>query len=182
MWRLIFRSIDNGLNWLISALGWIGAACATIIVGLIGTDIIGRRFFNNPTGISEEVSAYLLVAVTFLGVAYTFAKKSHLSVNIILDQLSARWAKIMSIFNGIVGFGVCAVATWYSLQLPLASIRIGSHTPTMLRTPLVYPQMLVPIGMGVLALAILAHTIKVIATPAASVRDLVKENPPEYYD
>ena len=160
---LLVRSVDSVLNWLVTGTGWIGAACIVVMVSLIGVDIIGRRFFNHPTGISEEVSAYLLVAVTFLGAAYTLVKGGHLSVRAVLEKLPARGQRIMEIVNGMVGVGVCATATWYSSQLVMASIRINSHSSTPLNTPLVIPHALIPLGMGIMGLAILAHTIRLIA-------------------
>lgn len=159
---LLVRSVNFVLNLLVSGTGWIAAASVVIMVSLIGVDIIGRRFFNHPTGISEEVSAYLLVAVTFLGAAYTFVKGGHLSVRAVLEKLPAWGQRVMNIFSGIVGVGVCATATWYSSQLVMDSIRINSHSSTPLNTPLVIPHLLIPLGMGILGLAILAHTIKLV--------------------
>lgn len=164
VFSLLARSLDSVLNWLVTGTGWIGATCVVVMVSLIGVDIIGRRFFNHPTGISEEVSAYLLVAVTFLGAAYTFTKGGHLSVRAVLEKLPARGQRVMKIFNGFAGVGVCVTAAWYSSQLVMASIRINSHSPTPLNTPMVIPHTLIPIGMGILGLSILAHTIKLITT------------------
>ena len=54
---------------------------------LVTVDVIGREFLH-PTGIAHEVSGYCLVAIVFLGLAYTLRRGRHIQITTVTSRLS----------------------------------------------------------------------------------------------
>lgn len=154
------------INILIWISGWIAFAAVIGVIGLTGFEIICRWIFGFSTRASEELTGYMLVAVTFFGLSYTFLKNGHLTVGVLFDRLSRRWKRIFSIFNGFISIIFCFLLTFFSTKLVIQTIDYNSHSASTLYVPLVIPTILIPIGTGIMALAILARTIKLIITPS----------------
>lgn len=57
------------LDFYEKIIGWLEIALNLLIVGVIGLQIITRFFFNLPLKFPEEVSAFALIAMVFVGVS-----------------------------------------------------------------------------------------------------------------
>jgi len=151
-------------HWLGSALAKVAALCVIGAVALTGVEIIGRRLFGFSTKISEEVSAYMLVGITFLALAYTFVRGGHIKVDLVLRRLPQRGQIIMNIFNHFLGLGFCATLTYLGVKVVIQNIQMHTESNTILGTPLAIPSAAVPLGSGVISLVILAHIIRLVRT------------------
>jgi TRAP-type C4-dicarboxylate transport system permease small subunit len=138
---------------------WAGAICVLGISAYIIQDIITRHFFLWSSGLSEELSAYMLIGITFLGAAYTFVLGRHITVDVVLTRLPPQAQRVMNIANGIIGVIFCTVMTWYTSQFVMITLRRGI-TSEQSMIPLFIPGLLIVIGLGILGLSILAHTIR----------------------
>lgn len=73
----------------------------------------GRFLFSMPVPDMEAIAEMLLVAVVFLGLAYTQATRQHVEVTLFTDRLPARAIRRFVWFGclvGLIGFGVLAYA------------------------------------------------------------------------
>ena len=59
-----------------------------------------------------------------------------------------------------IGLMFVILLAWQSTRLVIESLEIGSHATTPLGTPMFIPQLLVPIGLGILGVAIIRHLAK----------------------
>jgi len=154
--QIVSRLIDV----LTSFGAWVAVICILVMVIYTGVDVVGRYLVGWTTGVCEEMSAYMLVAITFMAGAYTFVQKGHITVNVVLNKLTPRGQKAMNIINGILGFGTCVAVTWYSSKLVMTSLTSHAGSEFASMTPLWMPQLLVPVGMGILSLVTLRYTIR----------------------
>lgn len=157
-------SIDKVINILIWISGWIAFAAVIGIIGLTGFEIICRWIFDFSTRASEELTGYMLVAVTYLGLSYTFLENGHLTVDVVFERLSNQWKRIFSIFNGFITIAFCFLLTFFSTKLVIQTMDYHSHSASTLNVPLIIPTILIPIGTGIMTLAVFARTIKLIVT------------------
>ena len=79
----VVRAIDR----LSDAAGLISALTLFAMVGIVCYEVTSRYLFNAPTTWVIEVSAYLFVAVVFLGLAAAQKANAHIQVEILLSHL-----------------------------------------------------------------------------------------------
>jgi TRAP-type C4-dicarboxylate transport system permease small subunit len=149
------RAVNTVLDWLI----WAGAilACASIAAmsGIIVLEVILRTFFASTLYMTEEFSGYMVLAILALGVAYAREKNSLLTVDFLINMLSPEVRKKVDFVYGVVSLIFCILLDWYVIQLLMKSIERNIMAPTVFRTPLWIPQMLLPIGITLLCLVML---------------------------
>lgn len=84
----------------------------------------GRFLFSVPVPDMEAIAEMLLVAVVFLGLAYTQATRQHVEVTLFTDRLPARVIRKFVWFGclvGLIGFAVLAYAMGIGAQRAYAT-------------------------------------------------------------
>ncbi|MBE9639151.1 TRAP transporter small permease [Salipiger mangrovisoli] len=139
-------------DWIACATQWLTGIALAALVLLVAGEAFLRGMANYSLGFAEEVSGYLVVALTFFGAALTLRSQALFQVNFLFDQLPAgARALIMRAFI-VLSIGVCAVLAWQTFGLVDSSFSRGKFAPTVLRTPLWIPQLLMPLGFSVLGI------------------------------
>ena len=132
------------------------AGFATLaIVLLISYDVGMRYFFGQPQVFVDEVASFLEVLVVFGGAAYTFRMGGHVRVDLVTGRIrpAARaWLRVVTLALGIV---FLAVVIWVTIQSGITAFRYGRVSAVMLY-PLWLPMLLIPAGLALMALAMLA--------------------------
>jgi TRAP-type C4-dicarboxylate transport system permease small subunit len=159
------RTLDWIAGLMSRASVWFAWICLWAMVFIILIDITGRRFFGHSTQMADELSGYFLVVITFLGAAYTLRQGRHISVDLLQEHLSPKANRILSIFTSVFALAFIVIMILYSLKLSLSSLKFGSLSGTMLNIPMWIPQIVVPVGLFILALAALSHILRLIFLP-----------------
>ncbi len=129
-------------------IGYFSGALVFLMMISIIIDVIMRHVFNAPTTWADEVSCYLLVAITFLGAAYTLVLDGHIRVEAIITKFNPKIRCYIETGLDIVSFFFLAFFSWQAMKLvadSYASVRIA---PTLLRTPLYIPQAFFAAGLA----------------------------------
>lgn len=148
--RIIGTVADIGghfSSWLILA-----------IVAVVFTEVFMRYVLNRPPGIDEEFSGYLLVALSFLGAAYTFRQQGHVRITFIVDRLrpkAASWLRLGMLF---FVFFFMLLQSLASYEFVADSFKFKMKANTWLFTPLQVPHLTIAIGFT-LFLSVLIITI-----------------------
>jgi len=153
------RLLEVIARWA-ARLSGIGSAITVLAMTvLITVDVLGRYLFNKPTQISVEVSGYLLVALVFLGLAYTEGRDRHIVLTFLTDTfpLRLRWA--ISFVGSIVSIVFSAWLVWLTAQPVIQDYALGSISLTGLRTPQWVPESLIPVGFALLTVQLLTKFI-----------------------
>lgn len=69
----------------------------TTILICVSMQIFSRYFFSSPLVFTEELVRFLLIWLGLLGAGYTFGKKGHISLTLLLDKLPNKIQNIMNI-------------------------------------------------------------------------------------
>jgi TRAP-type C4-dicarboxylate transport system permease small subunit len=140
----VVRAIDR----LSDAAGLISALTLFAMVGIVCYEVTSRYFFNAPTSWVIEVSAYLFVAIVFLGLAAAQKANAHIQVEILLSRLKpAQRAWIETVANWIALVFV-AVTSWQMLRFTVSEYIYDTRDWGLLATPQWIPQ--VPVNVGYL--------------------------------
>ena len=159
--RRLFTNIELLCNWCFKAGVALAALALFIMTLLVTIDVIGREL-GHPTGVAHEISGYCLVVIIFLGLAYTLRIGQHVQVSAVTGKLPQRARRWLKVATSTIGLAFIGWLFWFTLQHAIRSYNLESVSMTPLRVPLWPLEMLLPIGLGLLALAIIAETVKII--------------------
>lgn len=148
----VVRAIDR----LSDAAGLISALTLFAMVGIVCYEVTSRYLFNAPTTWVIEVSAYLFVAVVFLGLAAAQKANAHIQVEILLSHLRpALRAQFETAAHWIALFFV-AMTAWQMIRFTVSEYVYDTRDWGLLATPQWIPETPVCIGYLLFMAAILS--------------------------
>ncbi|HEX6014122.1 MAG TPA: TRAP transporter small permease [Geminicoccaceae bacterium] len=144
-------------------------ACLAVMVVLVFGNVVLRYAFNLGITVSEEVSRFLFVWLTFLGAIIAFREHGHLGVDVVVSRLPAAGKKACLIVSQVLMLYV----TWLFLQ--------GSWAQTMINLGVASPSAGISMGLfygvgvvfSVSAGLILLHDLYRVVTGRMSEEELV---------
>jgi TRAP-type C4-dicarboxylate transport system permease small subunit len=151
------------------ALKFAIALCLAVMVVLVFGNVVLRYVFNSGITISEELSRWLMVWLTFLGAIVALREHAHLGVDTLVRALPPTGKRICF----VVSYSLMLFADWLLLSGSWKQIIItaGDRAPaTNLSVGLFYGAGLV---FGISAGVILIYDLVRVLTGAASEDELV---------
>lgn len=142
--------------------GYIPAWTVFLLMVMVLLEVITRYLLNAPLSIADELGGFMLVGITFVGLAYTWKERGHVSVEIVTNILPPRVKKWVRFFTLILATIFCWPLIAGSYELLQDSLLFGSRSGSWMRTPLVYPQSVLLVGSVLLLLQLIAEIIKAI--------------------
>jgi len=122
---------DHTLN-VMSFLAGLLIVFATLSIGVA---IASRYFLGRPIGWVVEVSAYILLYVTFLVAPWVLRDEGHITIDIAIDQLNSKAKCLINFITSAIGAMVFLVLTWYGAKVTWNMFQVGYFTDTMLELP-----------------------------------------------
>jgi len=98
----------------------IAVALALMVVMVFG-NVVLRYVFNSGIAVSEEVSRWLFVWITFLGAIVAVRERGHLGTDFLLARLPAMGQRICQ----AISYGLMLWCTWLLFSGALAQTRIN---------------------------------------------------------
>ena len=142
----MFTKIDKFFDLIINFLAVMGRIVIIIISLLIITDIVALKFFNYSFSWIMEVSEYLLVMLTFLGVAWLLKEDGHIKLDLLINRMSKRDRRRLEILNTFLGAVISLVITVYGFIAVLNLYERGIKTETILEIPRYLLILIIPIS------------------------------------
>lgn len=124
------------------------------MVILVNVEIIFRNIFGFSLQLADEVASYLLVGLTFLGLADVYMSGKLMRIELIYARLRGPILSATDMLMHSTILSATSILLWYSFQFTLSSFKRGAHAGTWLNTPLWIPQILIPIGLMFLTMAV----------------------------
>jgi TRAP-type C4-dicarboxylate transport system permease small subunit len=143
--KVVIRKINRLIGKAVNAFEVVSLMfCMGALTILLIANVIAREFFQSIY-FAEEITEFLLIFVTFVGVSYGVRRARHIRMGAFLDIMPPKIEKIfiltISVFSAWVMF-VMAHATY---QYLLYSMRSAHETPA-LRLPYWIFYVIMPIG------------------------------------
>jgi C4-dicarboxylate transporter, DctQ subunit len=121
---------------------------------LVLTEGVLTRLFGGSVIWQNELSVYLLILSIFIGASYTQKRKGHLGVDLVTSHLAPKPRAIIALTGSVLGFLVCVILARY--LWPYWWQQKGYSSGTFWNPSLVFPYILIPLGMTLLALEYIA--------------------------
>ncbi len=137
---------------------------AAMVVMVFGNVVLRYGLASGIT-VSEEVSRFLFVWLTFLGAIPVMRQHGHLGVEVMLGALPATGRRICRIVSDALILGCCVVFGWGALGQ--TRLNLANYAPVSgLPTAWVYGAAVVcALGIGLLTLADLVSTLRSRGVP-----------------
>jgi tripartite ATP-independent transporter DctM subunit len=146
------RVLDPVVTWVCN----FGMYALVVMVLTVVADVLMRALKIGVPGLNE-LEVFMLIAVTFLSIAYVGIKKGHLSIELFVSKLSQRHQLIIKTINDLFGLFIMVIITWQSAVYALH--KMGVSTP-ILSLPLAPAIFLITLGSGLLCIVIVADILE----------------------
>lgn len=130
---IMVKSTLFGLQYLSERFAGVitAAACAALVIAAlhIVADVFMTRFFRAPIdGTHQIVTAYYMVSLFFLPLAYAESRGAHIKADLFFSPLpfAVRWAVTFVTYVTLTGF--VAVLTWQMYLRAVRQTRVGEMT------------------------------------------------------
>lgn len=162
--RIAVRSVAGFMNYI---AGWVFILCA----GFVTVDVLARNFLGFSSQATTEITGYMLAFGIAWGLAHALATRSHIRIDVLVNRAPLRWRQLLHAFALALMTGFALFITWCAWMLVDESILFSARDTSALSIPLVIPQGLWLVGIGMLALmslSLLAEVVCLLATGRAA--------------
>ena len=147
-------------NALSEATGWLSAFALLAATGVMMHGVALRYLFGQPTIWQTELSIYLLMFVAFVGGAYGLKHHAHVGVDLLVERLPVKPRLALRVVTALLALLLVLAVAWSAGHEWLAAIEGGWTSPTAWRAPLSIVYGIVPLGMVLIALQLVAFIIE----------------------
>ncbi len=122
---------------------------------LMNVEILGRTLFRTSTMIADEYSGYFFCWLFLCALTYVQRQGGLLKVEILTNRLSGRPALALEVFASLACALLTAILAWTTWETVISSLDFGSTSLSIAETPLWIPQLIMPLGLGIVTLSFL---------------------------
>jgi TRAP-type C4-dicarboxylate transport system permease small subunit len=90
------------IDWYFRGLKFFMAGCLALMVVLVFGNVVLRYAFNSGITVSEELSRWLFVWLTFVGAIVALRDHTHLGVDSLVSRLSPRGKQVCFILSNVL--------------------------------------------------------------------------------
>lgn len=119
--------LDRKADRVMRILSIIGFVCVMLMMLVVVINVILRPLGHSILSTFEAVEILISIAVSF-ALGYATLKKSHPSMDMLVNIFSKSTRKIFSIFSSFLGLVLWIPITWYSFRFAGEKLRISEHT------------------------------------------------------
>jgi TRAP-type C4-dicarboxylate transport system permease small subunit len=127
---------------------------------LVVVDVFMRYVMRQPLMVADEFSAYMLVALSFLGFAYTWRQGGHVRVEVVVNYLPPRlygWVRLVGL---ILTFIFMIEMDRAAFKMIAYALQMKMRSSTWLMFPLFWPQLTIFLGFGLLTVMLAVDIVQ----------------------
>lgn len=113
--------IQKVINKYCQVLSWLMVASLALMVVLVFTNVVLRYALNSGITVSEELSRWLFVWLTFLGAIVALNERAHLGTDMLVSRLNAMGKKICLALGHVLMLFIC----WLLFKGTLDQVKIN---------------------------------------------------------
>lgn len=123
------------------------------IMVIVAIDGLLRQFFDSPiTGAYVLVENYLMVAMIFSALGYTWAKKSHVSITFLHNKLPIALRNLTYLLILLMGMFIMGVIGYTGFERTVSAFQNNNVTSGLIRWPIWIAYIWLPLGSAIFIL------------------------------
>ncbi|MBI4185973.1 MAG: TRAP transporter small permease subunit [Chloroflexi bacterium] len=143
--------------------GQISAWLIFTLMALLLAEVISRYVFNRAFGIADEIAAYMLPGIIFIGLAYTWKVGGHIRIEAVTSRLATNIRNRLRLVTLFIITAFVPVLILGSWELWLRLHKRGTRSASWLRTPEEWPSLAVLIGTVLLFVVVVIDIVKTVS-------------------
>ncbi len=171
------RAVLTGIHGIARGGLWFGGTLILLAAILIGVDVVLRRLFLVSIGGADELAGYALAIGTSWGLAAALLDRAHIRIDSLYVLFPAPARLLLDVIGLGLFVGFFALVGWHGIGVVQQSWASGSRSQSALEIPVVVPQLLWIIGLGLLTLVggmlLLAALAQLLAGDRAAVARMI---------
>lgn len=117
------------IHWYFKALELVMVLCLAAMCLMVFGNVLLRHFFDSGINVSEELSRFMFIWLTFLGAILAMREGGHMGVDMVVRRLTGKAQFVAVVLAQGLVFGCCAVLLWGLIrQYALNAANIGLVT------------------------------------------------------
>ena len=157
----MMRHIDTAIAAAARLCNLVAGVALVAMLLHVNLDVIGRTVFSLPIPMTTEmVSHYYMVAVVFLPLAAVAFAGGHITVELIGQRLTGVARRALALFAAGSATIYFAAMTWHTGRAAIAKYEIGEYVIAQSTLTIWPTRFLVPLGCGLLVLALVVTAIR----------------------
>ena len=140
----------------------VSGAAVVGMMALVTFEVLLRTFANRSTLVADEMAGYLLVGMTFLGLAPSLRDGAFIRIDTYRDRLRGGARRALDVILVSVALAYAVTVDWYLWDLLAGTWRLGTTSIQVSRTPLWIPQTVMAVGGLLLILELVVEMVLVI--------------------
>lgn len=120
----VLTTIKRCMNFLLSRIAAVLLSAMTLLVLY---QVFTRYALNSPAAFTEELVRYFLIWTGFIGAAYAFSTRQHMSLVLVRDKLSPKKRRaLMAAIDILILAFALFVITIGGIKLSLSAVKVRS--------------------------------------------------------
>jgi len=125
-------------------------------------DVVMRYVFNLPTFWAQETCEYMMVFLTFIGLAETQKQKAHIRMDYLYARFPEKMRKGLNLFFHFLVALFAILIFFSSFKMTLLALQYGCKSNSLMETPLFLMYAIIPVGMILLLMQSIIDIVKSI--------------------
>jgi TRAP-type C4-dicarboxylate transport system permease small subunit len=150
------------IDWLCDGIAHaclvIAALSLLCIVAINGANVVARYFFGSPFSWAEELMLFLMILGVFTGAVAVTWRNLHIRIDTLIDRLPSTLRRVVSVIATLASIAILSIVMVASFRL-VALLASMDQRSDALHAPSWIPQSFVTIGLGLMALMMLAKLV-----------------------
>ena len=156
------RKLSRVIEFLSYIGGYISGCMLLVAMFIVMVEVVTRFVLWQPITVAEELSGYILVFISYVGLAYCWKEKAHIRITFLVNKMSGKHSSWLRVGTLIMAIGYVILVSIVSYYFVVDAFHRGIRSNTLLSTPLGWPQLALPIGFTLLALQLAVEIVKTI--------------------
>lgn len=154
-----FQILGSTYNGLLIVLNYVSVVLIFLMSLLVFSDVIGRYFFNHPIAGTTELVKCTIIAIVFLGIAYTLNQKRHIRTTILLDRLPPIYQQILELLASLLCLLVFSILIIFSWQAAWEAFLVREFDGVQLKVPVYPSRFIIVLGSALLIIQSLSDVV-----------------------
>lgn len=142
---------------------WLGGGLMLLAAVLIGIDVFLRKVFVLSIGGADELAGYALAIGTAWGLAAALLDRAHIRIDTLYLLAPTRLRIALDLVGLLLFVGFFTLVFWHGIGVLEQSWLSSSRSQSALETPLIVPQAVWLLGLGLFVVIGVVLTLVVLA-------------------
>lgn len=156
------RKLGRVIEFLSYIGGYTSGCMLLVAMIIVMVEVVTRFVLRQPITVAEELSGYILVFISYVGLAYCWKEGAHIRITFLVTKMPEKvssWLRVGTLIMALVYITLVSIVSYYFV---VDAFYRGIRSNTLLMTPLGWPQMALPIGFTLLSLQVAVNIVKTI--------------------